>query len=132
MAEQTLTAFMPRANARARLVRTRAPTKATIALTRSRRNDSKHGVKRKRPPRRPSAASSAGLLKHDRDPKGRVGAKRAAVFPRDNGGPRLRGDHAQTIIESAMTMLRHLIALLEHDPEKCAAVFRKDHAQPIT
>ncbi|WP_439361281.1 hypothetical protein [Bradyrhizobium sp. DASA03007] len=80
MAEQTLTAFMPRANARARLVRTRAPTKATIALTRSRRNDSKHGVKRKRPPRRPSAASSAGLLKHDPDPKGRVGAKRAAVF----------------------------------------------------
>jgi hypothetical protein len=35
-------------------------------------------------------------LEHDPDPKGRVSAKWAPVFPRDKRGTRLRGDHAQT------------------------------------
>jgi hypothetical protein len=34
-----------------------------------------------------------------------------AVFPRDKRGTRLRGDHAQTKSQSAMTILPNLIAL---------------------
>jgi hypothetical protein len=43
-------------------------------------------------------------LKHDPE-------KCEAVFPRDKRGTRLRGDHAQTKSQSAMTILPNLIAL---------------------
>jgi hypothetical protein len=43
-------------------------------------------------------------LKHDPE-------KCAAVFPRDKRGTRLRGDHAQTTTQSAMTIHPNLIAL---------------------
>ncbi|MBR0840092.1 hypothetical protein JQ607_07780 [Bradyrhizobium liaoningense] len=47
-----------------------------------------------------------GSLALEHDPE-----KCAAVFPRDKRGMRLRGDHAQTTNQSALTLQPNFIAL---------------------